>query len=355
MKDIVLVAANMENMYKNMHQKLWNRLTGESLSDTWDKFEKYTYEIRNVFRLPCVQALSMHTIKRWSKTRIIYRFGSEMKWELFDMASKMQEDEDIPAQFLRLPYDAISIQLEEDPTIEDMLMEMIGKLNENFGMDTTMTITTAKAGEICSKECIINVLTSPYGTYSLVLPIGNTIGDSMSAAMDFIENSPHWLAKDIRRSIKESEAYKNGDFDRDTYKDIIVSSLKWTIQFILYLNAINSDQQKNEDRLKEDNVPRQKRKEIKRDIEKARVQLIDVGYHVGKLIKQAKLKEEPEKQTAGPNKKGGKKRAHFRRAHWHHFWTGKRDGEQELVLKWVQMTTIHEDEIDDKPTLMEVR
>lgn len=37
---------------------------------------------------------------------------------------------------------------------------------------------------------------------------------------------------------------------------------------------------------------------------------------------------------------GGSVRPHVRRAHWHHFWTGPRDGERELVCHWIPPTLV---------------
>lgn len=37
---------------------------------------------------------------------------------------------------------------------------------------------------------------------------------------------------------------------------------------------------------------------------------------------------------------GGSVRPHIRRAHWHHFWCGPRDGERELVCHWIPPTLV---------------
>jgi len=44
-----------------------------------------------------------------------------------------------------------------------------------------------------------------------------------------------------------------------------------------------------------------------------------VGYEIGDAIRSAHKRA------------GGKKSPHLRRAHWHHFWTGKRDSEQRKI------------------------
>lgn len=53
-----------------------------------------------------------------------------------------------------------------------------------------------------------------------------------------------------------------------------------------------------------------------------------VGARIGALIRRAKREESG-------------KRLHSRRGHWHHYWTGPRDGERKLILKWTAPTFIH--------------
>ncbi len=61
----------------------------------------------------------------------------------------------------------------------------------------------------------------------------------------------------------------------------------------------------------------------------------DVGYRVGaelRAYERAKSERKPHQ--------GGTVRPHMRRAHWHHYWTGPRDGERELVLRWIAPTMV---------------
>lgn len=62
---------------------------------------------------------------------------------------------------------------------------------------------------------------------------------------------------------------------------------------------------------------------------------IHVGYRIG-----AELRAYERAQRENGPSQGGTVRPHMRRAHWHHFWTGPRDGERKLVLKWVPPTMV---------------
>jgi len=59
-----------------------------------------------------------------------------------------------------------------------------------------------------------------------------------------------------------------------------------------------------------------------------------VGERIGAAIRQYRNQE----GLSRPGKTQGthaSPRPHIRRAHWHHFWTGSRDGERKLVLRWL--------------------
>jgi hypothetical protein len=61
------------------------------------------------------------------------------------------------------------------------------------------------------------------------------------------------------------------------------------------------------------------------------VRVWDVGWRVGKMLAEARAREgegRPVESRSSP-------RPHVRRAHWHHYWTGPRDGERKLVLRWL--------------------
>ena len=61
----------------------------------------------------------------------------------------------------------------------------------------------------------------------------------------------------------------------------------------------------------------------------------EVGYRVG-----ADLRAYKRYQSDRREHQGGTVRPHMRRAHWHHYWTGPRDGERNLVLKWLAPTMV---------------
>ena len=317
----------IESYYKGSCTRLWNQLPGETVNDSWDLVQDWNFSIMHKrMPLPATSGVLLHCLARWSETRMVYRFDADLIAELEEMAKQMDDDE-VPAQFLRLPFPAISIQ-PDTSEVTKMLRELNIPLDATFGEELTFTLTETLPGEIHPLKCIIGSITCGLGIGNVVLPIGETVGESIKAAMDFKDNSQHWIAKEMRR-IENIP--------------IQAESFKLLIQLLLYINSSNSDQKNAEER----NVPKNEKKAIKRQLEKTKTKVIDVGYHIGKLIKTAR-------ESEGSSGKGGKKRPHFRRAHWHHYWIGKRDGERTLILKWVMATAIHADQIDEKPTVMMV-
>ena len=79
------------------------------------------------------------------------------------------------------------------------------------------------------------------------------------------------------------------------------------------------------------------KKEKRRNNAKKRSQATwhEVGYRIGaELRNYMRVKYERGEKT------GRTVRPHMRRAHWHHYWIGPRNGERRLVLKWVAPTMV---------------
>lgn len=76
---------------------------------------------------------------------------------------------------------------------------------------------------------------------------------------------------------------------------------------------------------------------LKRNNAKRRSQATwhDVGYRIG-----SELRSYNRARSVSSEHLGGTVRPHMRRAHWHHYWTGPRDGERKLVLKWLPPTMV---------------
>ncbi len=60
----------------------------------------------------------------------------------------------------------------------------------------------------------------------------------------------------------------------------------------------------------------------------------EVGYRYGAAVRARHAPSTTAGAAHNPP------RAHIRRAHWHHYWTGPRDGERTLALRWIAPTLV---------------
>lgn len=82
----------------------------------------------------------------------------------------------------------------------------------------------------------------------------------------------------------------------------------------------------------------------------------DVGWRIGPALRTADEDLERQEAAAGDQQRP---RPHVRRAHWHHYWTGRRTADQpgeRLVLKWVPPALVNVAAPEDLvPTVRPVR
>ena len=73
----------------------------------------------------------------------------------------------------------------------------------------------------------------------------------------------------------------------------------------------------------------------------------DCGYRFGSEVRKMTNINSKENKAEEPDLCGERDSqihrspvAHTRRAHWHHYWTGPRKGERQLILKWIAPTYV---------------
>lgn len=115
-----------------------------------------------------------------------------------------------------------------------------------------------------------------------------------------------------------------------------LNNLLVAMQFILYLASENADVQD----VPQAEAPRGRKKRGQILDKASEVKEKAVGVRIGNAIRKIKSPSHPSSQGGT----GTKVRPHSRRGHWHHYWTGPRDGDRKLVLKWTAPTFIHIDE-----------
>ena len=76
-----------------------------------------------------------------------------------------------------------------------------------------------------------------------------------------------------------------------------------------------------------------------------------VGERIGAAIRKYRHEERQNEHKAAGDTHASP-RPHVRRAHWHHFWTGPKTGEQKLVLRWLPPIPIGYEDGQDSPVVI---
>ena len=109
---------------------------------------------------------------------------------------------------------------------------------------------------------------------------------------------------------------------------------KFFYNLACYLSAINADLNLVYTPVEENN------RSTKRERRRSAATITEVGFHIGSELREYK------RRASSSQHLGGTVRPHMRRAHWHRFWTGPRDGERKLVLKWLAPIFVNPDSGD---------
>lgn len=158
---------------------------------------------------------------------------------------------------------------------------------------------------------------------SLHLVKNKTISEGLDLTMEAI------------RKNDEDHFFKDGNKLRKIYDEEVPE----LIQLVLYICAQNSE-------IEEDPVQKkitQKPKSVKSVKDKYReIQKWDCGKTTGEIIRKIGNKKTYPQSNSMNICSGTSKRPHSRKAHWHHFWTGKiGTDERKLILKWMPPMFIH--------------
>lgn len=104
----------------------------------------------------------------------------------------------------------------------------------------------------------------------------------------------------------------------------IIKDIEPLLQLVLYLCAENAD-------IPEIQHP-QNRVRMSGQVDIARQpNLWNVGERIGAGIRKYRNQE----WQGGQDSMHARPRPHIRKAHYHHFWTGPKDGERKLILRWL--------------------
>jgi len=141
------------------------------------------------------------------------------------------------------------------------------------------------------------------------------------------------------------EAWKAPEFRRQEH-DRLRSWVEPRLALLLYVCSKNKDISHPDNRLPANPAPKKTKKGM-RHFPAQSVRQWEVGIRVGAALRQAREAADSASTRKGT---GRRKRPHIRRAHWHSYWTGPRNGDRRLVLKWLPPIPINVEAVEDLPT-----
>lgn len=280
----------------------------------------------------------------WHTDKVTYRFDPDVEEVLAQQAQSFDEDMEIPAQVLEyLPHNIFFVKTGTSPlTKEDRKyvkkrhrnnhLAKAGQLGFFFHYGDVYVSKDGAVSKDPERKCIeffvlsrkrdsaeVNVM-----PVSLIFSKGDTIrsmvGSSVADFLLFGETDEHSADYGAEYSLN-------------------ISVLRWALQYVLYLCSENAE-------LEQDPVNRQMYRHPTPGFVKNRpreVLLIDAGKKTGAMIHAFKQKRY-EARSAG-SATATTRSPHVRRAHWHHYWTGRlsHPEERRLVIKWVAPSYIHKE------------
>lgn len=254
-------------------------------------------------------ALQFSALSVWRMDKEIFQFSPELEGLLFEQSS--DDDIDIPSQVLvYLPYRAFYVRYSST-------QECDGEKFDGFFVHYEWD--TQRGGELCIRFLFLTEKLETAGTEIKLSE--KTLSESFSVYRQLTEKS--------LKKIQEEERRKSVSDGHDVaFREILISPemIKNALELVLYICAQNTDVTAS---------PKQATyhpKKGKIEDRYAEVRTWDVGVRLAPKIRLAR--EAERKGTSGEHKSHASPRAHMRRGHWHHYWTGPKDGERNLILKW---------------------
>lgn len=250
----------------------------------------------------------------WRKNKIVYAFDRDLAETLAAQAEETEDTDVLPAELLtHPPYPVIYIKAP-------------GLLEETDGFWYWADYDINQGTTELRIQWVVDTFDYSVAQVMHILP-GKTVGECV---------------RDTIRRTKEN-AGEPAVVEVQPVTEVAWIALR-ALQLVLYLCSSNADIEELPPDIKMPSQKERKQKIIP-IIDKAReIRAYSVGVRIGAAIRKSKSVVPVAADTGGS---GSTKRPHSRRGHWHHYWTGPRDGDRALTLKWTAPTFIHADDLPD--------
>lgn len=273
-------------------------------------------------------ASELTAIWSWRQNRIVYAFDAELAAALCAQAEDMSDTDVLPAGLLlHLPYPCVYCATDQ---VADGFAGFFAWIEEDAntrGLELRIQLLTqADAGA------------ASYNTVPLILhllpdaDLGACIADTRAATLKNLS----LISPDLRPAVLAG-----------VNSDLLITPLLRAIQLLLYLVSEDADIQ----------APPKPRAGQRKKSGQARFQSrqISVGVRVGSAFRRARLQEHPAPHVSGAAPSGAHRAPHLRRGHWHRFWTGPRNGQRKLIIRWLSPIAVNSSGRQSADTIIPVR
>lgn len=257
---------------------------------------QYEYKVELKFNF-----LRGYVLEGWRKNKQVYAFSQDF----YEMLSTMEDILVERDMFEHLPYDCFYIELEEVNLYDGIFVKFDKKSNKLFFI----------------------LLLKENGSSIFVMDFNERL--TIKQFVDRIIKVEYKESKKVSEKTKLSNSYMHT-------KNELMHILAFAVQATLYLCAKNCQINENERQKK---VYKQPKGVVKDRF--AEIRKWDVGYRLSaEERKSVQTFKEEDTEILTKAKTRNRPRMHWRRAHWHTYWTGK--GRQIKELRFIPPTLVNE-------------
>ena len=276
---------------------------------------------------------AMYNIKKWAQNKQVFKFDKDFLEELI-RTENLHMTKDL---FDYLPFKHFYIDISDDREL----------CEEIFCDGMFIYVTKDYSFREDKEECIWRVHVCKVNSelfFVDIFPFENIDGDRQRFAESERTNVKIQSFNETTGEISTSEK----EINVKKYENIV-------FQILTYLASTESDIVENEVTKQ---TYRKPNPEYKPKHKFSEIQSYDVGYRYGSTFR--KWKKESSKlnddKAEHGSSKGHKVRPHARRAHWSHFWYGKRNSEDRVCrAKWISETFVGLKSTDNEAVIHSVK
>jgi len=273
----------------------------------------------------------------FKKTKQIFKVDIDLCEELFRDAEELDHDCEIPCDALiNLPYQGFYIEF---PRTDDFYSAVMVSMDYGYfqpdSEEACYAISLVMENyPVISSEDSLDHPTPVHVCLPLIT--GGKLNDA--------------LTESIRHLIMERQELWKKDISEDELQsEMEITLLVWkqVLTVLLYICSVNADiipqtmenssDSKEQKNLKPTSISKKQKK-----TPQPKNYVWNVGFRIGPELKAHRNTEKSITNSEKGIGKGGIKRSHLRRGHFHHYWVGSpKDNSRQLVLKWIAPVVIH--------------